>query len=191
QPQAALLASLPADHVLRTLRPGPRCEAGRQWSWDGVHFRVLHPPTEAWLAPSRPNTLSCVLHVSNGRSAALLPGDIEKAQEATLAADPDAVRADLLLVPHHGSKTSSSPALLAAVRPWVAVVQAGYRNRFGHPAAEVVERYRLLGIRLEASFGCGAASWRSERPAVVRCERTAAQRYWHHGAAAHPAPQGE
>ncbi|MGV3572313.1 MAG: DNA internalization-related competence protein ComEC/Rec2 [Ramlibacter sp.] len=191
QPQARLLASLEDAHELRALRPGPRCEAGQHWTWDGVEFTVLHPGAAAWLAPARPNTLSCVLRIANARAAALLPGDVEKAQEALLAAGPGGLRADLLLVPHHGSKTSSSAGFLAAVRPSVALVQAGYRNRFGHPAAEVTERYRSLGIRLEASFQCGAATWTSARPATVRCERAAAPRYWHHGAGAQPAQQGE
>ncbi|MDB5753219.1 MAG: internalization-related competence protein ComEC/Rec2, partial [Ramlibacter sp.] len=180
QPRAALLSSLEAGHELRLLRPGPRCAAGQQWEWDGVRFRILHPAAAAYEAPARPNALSCVLHVSNGRSAALLPGDVEKAQEAVLVERPESLRADLLLVPHHGSSTSSSPSLLAAVQPAVALVQAGYRNRFGHPAAQVAERYRAAGVRLEASFQCGAATWRSERPGLVQCERAVSRRYWHH-----------
>jgi len=191
QPQAGLLASLEDGHQLRALRPGPRCRAGQQWTWDGVHFTVLHPGGDAWRVPAKPNTLSCVLRIANARTAALLPGDLEKAQEAALAANPGALRSDLLLVPHHGSKTSSSPAFLAAVRPAVALVQAGYRNRFGHPAAEVAERYRLAGVRLEASFQCGAATWKSALPTLVRCERTQARRYWHHGSDTQPTPQGE
>lgn len=182
QPRAALLSSLEDGHGLHVLRPGLRCAAGQHWDWDGVRFRILHPDAAAYDAAGKPNARSCVLHVGNGRGAALLPGDVEKAQEALLAGQPTALHADLLLVPHHGSKTSSSPPFLAAVQPAVAVVQAGYRNRFGHPAAEVVERYRAAGVRLEASFQCGAATWRSERPRMVRCERDAARRYWHHGA---------
>jgi competence protein ComEC len=180
QPRAALLSSREAGHERRLLRPGPRCAAGQQWEWDGVRFRILHPAAAAYEAPARPNALSCVLHVSNGRSAALLPGDVEKAQEAVLVERPESLRADLLLVPHHGSSTSSSPSLLAAVQPAVALVQAGYRNRFGHPAAQVAERYRAAGVRLEASFQCGAATWRSERPGLVQCERAVSRRYWHH-----------
>ncbi|RYZ05929.1 MAG: DNA internalization-related competence protein ComEC/Rec2 [Comamonadaceae bacterium] len=190
QPQATLLASLEATHPLLALRPGQRCVAGQQWDWDGVRFTILHPAAADYAGTPKPNAVSCVLRVANGRSAALLAGDVEKAQEATLAAQSADLRADLLLVPHHGSKTSSSPVFLAAVRPAVALVQAGYRNRFGHPAADVTERYRAQGVRLEASFQCGAASWRSVAPAAVRCERMAARRYWHHGDDV-AAPQGE
>ena len=84
-----------------------------------------------------------MLRISNGARTALLAGDIEQAQEARLAGSSGAaLQADVLLVPHHGSKTSSSDAFLDAVRPSLALVQAGYRNRFGHPAAPVLERYR-------------------------------------------------
>ncbi|HEY0822231.1 MAG TPA: competence protein ComEC, partial [Ramlibacter sp.] len=109
--------------------------------------------------------------------------DIERPQEALLAAGPQSLRAELLLVPHHGSRTSSSDAFLDAVRPAVAVAQAGYRNRFGHPAPEVVQRYAARGIALSASPRCGAFTWRSQAPAAVRCERQAFPRYWHHDAA--------
>jgi competence protein ComEC len=90
------------------------------------------------------------------------------------------LRADLLLVPHHGSKTSSTPAFLDAVQPRLALVQAGYRNRFGHPAAPVLARYGERNIRVIQSAGCGAARWSSADPEGVRCEREQAARYWHH-----------
>lgn len=90
------------------------------------------------------------------------------------------LQADLLLVPHHGSKTSSSQAFLAAVQPRTALVQAGYRNRFGHPAPEVLQRYRALGIQVIESPRCGAATWSSAAPAAVTCERDTARRYWQH-----------
>jgi competence protein ComEC len=93
------------------------------------------------------------------------------------------VRADVLLVPHHGSRTSSTAAFLDAVRPSLALVQAGYRNRFGHPAPDVVARYVQRGIALAASPACGAAAWDSRTPATVRCERRMQPRYWHHLAA--------
>jgi competence protein ComEC len=184
QPQARLLSSLEAGHPLQALRRPERCVAGQQWEWDGVRFEVLHPAASGYDVPARPNAMSCVLRVGNGRAHALLAGDIEKPQEAALAERPDAVRADLLLVPHHGSRTSSSAAFLDAVRPALAVAQAGYRNRFGHPAAEVVERYAARGIALRSSPACGALTWRSQAPGSVRCERAAAPRYWHHHAAA-------
>lgn len=181
QPQARLVSSLEAGHPLQAARAATRCEAGQAWAWDGVRFEVLHPAAADYRAGAKPNTVSCVLRISNGRRQVLLAGDIERAQEAALLAqDPGALRSDLLLVPHHGSKTSSSAAWLAAVQPTHALVQAGYRNRFGHPAAEVVRRYRDGNIALVESARCGAARWHSQRPEAVECERVLARRYWHH-----------
>jgi competence protein ComEC len=184
QPQAALLSSLETGHPLQALRASERCVAGRQWDWDGVRFEVLHPEPGDYATAARPNALSCVLRVGNGRVHGLLAGDIEKPQELRLAQGAAPLRAHWLLVPHHGSRTSSSDAFLAAVQPGLAVAQAGYRNRFGHPAAEVVQRYADRAIPLEASATCGALTWGSQAPGKVRCERRDAPRYWHHGVAA-------
>lgn len=182
QPQAVLLSSIEATHPLQALRPAQRCEAGQRWTWDGVSFEVLHPFDADYRSFTRPNAVSCVLRIGNGRATALLAGDIERLQEAALVARTaeEHLQADVLLVPHHGSKTSSSEALLDAVRPRIALVQAGYRNRFGHPAGEVVARYTERGVRLVESARCGAAHWVSERPAELACERERRARYWHH-----------
>jgi competence protein ComEC len=183
QPQADLWSSMEPDSLLPAVRPGQRCQAGQQWVWDGVRFDVLHPQGGAYDAPAKPNALSCVLRISSGDRAVLLAGDIEEAQEAQLVADGANLRADVLLVPHHGSKTSSSAAFLQAVQPTLALVQAGYRNRFGHPATVVVERYRRENILLIDSPHCGAfvwQSWRLEVPQNDACLRLREQRYWHH-----------
>lgn len=184
QPQARLLSSLEEGHPLQLLRPSQRCLAGQSWDWDGVHFELLHPSAQDYAGPARPNTLSCVLRVGNGRVHALLAGDLEKAQELRLVDAAASLRADWLLVPHHGSRTSSSEAFLDAVQPALAVAQAGYCNRFGHPAEAVVERYADRNVPLWTSPACGALTWSSREPAAVRCERRADPHYWHHGAAA-------
>ncbi len=185
QPQARVLSSIESDHPLQALRPAERCAAGQRWTWDGVAFEVLHPlDTDYPAGPGipRPNAISCVLRIGNGRVAVVLAGDIERAQELALVgrSDPGALRADLLLAPHHGSRTSSSDELLAAVRPRLAVVQAGYRNRFGHPAAEVSARYADHGIEVADSPHCGAARWESRAAGQVSCERQSQRRYWQH-----------
>jgi competence protein ComEC len=180
QPRAALLTSLESGHELLAQRKSQRCIAGQAWAWDGVHFEVLHPQPADYDRARRSNALSCVLRISNGTRAALLAGDIEKAQEAQLVAAGASLKADWLLVPHHGSKTSSTPGFLDAVAPQVAVFQAGYRNRFGHPAREVLERYAERNIQVLDSPRCGAARWHSTEPARIRCERQEQPRYWHH-----------
>jgi competence protein ComEC len=129
--------------------------------------------------------MSCVLRVQDaGGRSVLLAGDLEAAQErALVAALGDRLRSDVLMVPHHGSKTSSTPQWLDAVAPATAFVQAGYRSRFGHPADEVLARYAARGIGVERSDRCGAWTWRSGDGAADagHCERRRARRYWHHG----------
>ncbi|HKX39620.1 MAG TPA: DNA internalization-related competence protein ComEC/Rec2, partial [Burkholderiaceae bacterium] len=204
-PVDELLSSLEAEHPLlalaasssngRTSTTTTRCVAGQAWDWDGVHFELLWPPDDAYARTWKSNAMSCVLRVSasatggdgSGRSA-LLTGDIERDQEAQLLLRvPEALRSEVLIVPHHGSRTSSTAAFLDAVRPRVAVFQAGYRNRFGHPAPDVLERYRERGIRRVASPACGAWRWLangraddpSDGPDGV-CLRDAERRYWQH-----------
>jgi competence protein ComEC len=180
QPQAALLSSIGKDHELQSLRPATRCEAGQHWEWDGVRFDVVHPASQDYEHAGKPNAVSCVLRVAGARAAALLTGDIEEPQEAGLLARGAELEADVLIVPHHGSKTSSSDAFLDAVRAKFAVIQAGYRNRFGHPAAPVVERLRVHGLVLFDSPRCGAATWKSWEPAHMECLRESQPHYWQH-----------
>ncbi len=180
QPQAALLSSIEDGHTLQAQRPATRCSAGQRWQWDGVAFEVLHPQAADYATANKTNALSCVLRISNVAHSALLAGDIEQAQEARLTALGAPLKADVLLVPHHGSKTSSSPAFLDAVQPRFAMVQAGYRNRFGHPAASVLARYQERGISVADSPHCGAMRWSSAQPAALHCQREAAPHYWAH-----------
>ena len=182
QPQTDVLSSVPADHALSAQRRLQRCEAGQHWEWDGVDFDILHPQAADYAQPQTTNAMSCVLRVSNGVQTVLLAGDIGQAQERELVQSLAPLRADVLLVPHHGSKTSSSPEFLQAVAPRWALVQSGYRNRYGHPAPPVLARYRDAGIRVINSPQCGAWRWQSAQAQNAECERTIKQRYWHHRA---------
>jgi competence protein ComEC len=175
-----LLSSLAPDHELLRTRAEPlACRAGQRWQWDGVRFEILHPSDDDAARLRKPNALSCVLHVQGEHAAALLVGDLEAAQEAALV-ERASIRADWLLVPHHGSRTSSSAALLDAVQPRWAVVQAAYRNRFGHPASDVMARYQARNIKVVQSSRCGAATWRSDEPQSMDCLRQQVPRYWQH-----------
>ena len=183
QPQAQLISSIEDSHELQSLRKSTRCVAGQHWRWDGVDFEVLHPVLADYTAAAKSNAMSCVLRISNGAQTALLAGDLEAPQELRLVNDPlvtNKLPANFLLMPHHGSKTSSSAVFLDAVKPQFALAQAGYRNRFGHPVATVLERYRERGIQIVKSPTCGAAMWRSAQPAEVLCQRQSGARYWHH-----------
>ena len=189
-----LHSSLEAGHPLRALavkRGGAdvRCSAGQSWVWDGVRFEVLRPEIADYERTLKTNAMSCVLRVSepgDGGHSVLLTGDIEREQEAALVAmHGERLRSDVLIVPHHGSRTSSTGAFLDAVAPKLAVFQAGYRNRFGHPAPDVLARYRERGIAIVTSPRCGAWQWRggAAAPADAVCQRDAVRRYWHHRSA--------
>lgn len=194
-PKADLLSSLEEGHPLTKLRSLTPCLAGQKWTWDGVTFEILHPVEADYAAKVSPNSLSCVLRVdasqgadlSNARherlestGSALLVGDIEAAQEVALLNRADLQPVDVLLVPHHGSKTSSTSAFIESAKPRWAVVQAGYRNRYGHPAQQVVQRYESLGVAWVSTPNCGAAHWQSARPDELLCERDSNKRYWHY-----------
>ncbi|MGN6729243.1 MAG: DNA internalization-related competence protein ComEC/Rec2 [Rhodanobacteraceae bacterium] len=184
----AVLAAFPATAALggepdRGDIPLRQCEAGQHWTWDGVDFRVLSPKPPVQV---RGNDAGCVLLVSGAGGELLLPADttakVEPAiAEAVVASagvhDPPRV----LVVPHHGSKTSSSEDYLRALHPRFAIASAGYRNRFRHPAAVIVARYEQLGIPLSTTADTGAvriAFPADAPPRIVSEERSKQARYW-------------
>jgi len=122
-----------------------------------------------------------VLRVALGPHRLLLTGDLPAREEAEMAARESNLGADWIAVPHHGSRTSSSEALLDAVRPAWASVQAGYRNRFGHPDAQVLGRYLARGVHVVRSDESGMAQWRFRSDGKVELHRWRASmhRYWH------------
>ena len=171
----ALASSLPAAHPSHALASASaRCAAGQAWRWDGVGFEFLHPRT---ISPRR-NNMSCVLRVSTDGGAMLLTGDIERVAEMQLIDSTFNLKSEVLLVPHHGSRTSSSAEFIAAVAPHWAVVPAGYRNRFGHPNAEVLERYRDAGAEILRTDRDGAIRIVMGGDILVSGERAQRSRYW-------------
>ncbi|MDH0867964.1 DNA internalization-related competence protein ComEC/Rec2 [Mitsuaria sp. GD03876] len=185
---ASLLQAMPVARRLGAVPDGEACRRGQRWTWDGVRFEVLSPigdePRDAMgdARAMKRNARSCVLRVEAAGRRLLLTGDIESPQEAWLVREEgvDGLRAEVLVVPHHGSRTSSSPAFVRAVSPRVAAVQSGYLNRFGHPRPEVVARYAEAGALVLNSVDCGAWRWRSDRatPPSAACERAIRRRYW-------------
>ena len=157
-----------------------RCEAGQRWDWDGVAFEMLQPSAASYAdAALKPNGRSCTLRISARGRAILLAADIEAAQEAALLRSaPDSLRADVLLAPHHGSGTSSTPAFLAAVNPSIGVFQVGHRNRYRHPKKEVFERYGQLGIRRLRTDESGAIQFEFGETIAFSEYRRERCRYW-------------
>lgn len=172
-----LLSSLAASHPLNALAPQVRrCSANDAWQWDGVRFELLHPTADA--ASGRRNNMSCVLRVAAGSRSVLITGDIERGAEAQMLALGRAPKTDVLLVPHHGSRTSSTPDFIAAVAPSWAIIPVGYRSRFGHPNPEVLERYRAAGARLVRTDLDGAVSINLGENFALETERHRRGRYW-------------
>jgi competence protein ComEC len=142
-----------------------------------VRFEFLHPAPDAVFA--RRNDLSCVLRIATAGGSMILTGDIERSSEGTLSQKESSLKSDVLLVPHHGSRTSSTAAFIAAVSPRWAVVPVGYRNRFGHPNREVMERYRDAGADIVRTDLSGAVRVHlGARDAQVTTERARQARYW-------------
>ncbi len=175
-----LWSSLDATHpLLQSVSARVPCRAGVAWEWDGVHFEMLHPDMSAYARRTRANSRSCVLRITSAYGVALLTGDIEAVDENALLANGSILAADVLLAPHHGSKTSSTVAFLDAVRAQHVLVAAGYRNRFGHPHPQVLERYEASGARVWRTDLDGAISLRLDSDEmVVRGYRFQAPRYW-------------
>jgi competence protein ComEC len=179
---ARLVSALPrADAIHGLVEHSVPCVAGQRWTWDGVEFAMLHPPIGRDDAVKRKeNDWSCVLRVASAGGSALIAADAEaRSEREMLARDRAALRSDVLVVPHHGSRTSSTPPFVEAVAPREAIFTVGYRNRFHHPNAQVLGRYVQRG----------ATVWRSDRDGALRIvlpdaapahvQRVApAMRYW-------------
>ncbi len=154
-----LLSALPVDDPLLWLvADARRCLAGETWRWDGVDFVVLHPGEAAYAADKRrENDRSCVMKVSAAGGSLLLAADAEtRAEREMLARDAPALRSDVVVIGHHGSRSSSTPAFVDAVAPAIGVLSVGYRNRFRHPSGIVVARYRAHGTSLRRTDDEGA-----------------------------------
>jgi competence protein ComEC len=159
------------------------CLKDATWNWDGVTFRFLHPPRDF---PYLDNDSGCVLRISGPGWAALLPADIEAVIEDRLVREhPELLRADLLVVPHHGSKTSSTAAFIQAVHPALALIAVGQGDRFGLPKPAIVQRYVDQGVLLEDSASDGLVRVRLDAGGAHVVERTRERllRFWHEPAA--------
>lgn len=176
-----LLSEFPVRRVLSSVAfelPGAEyCVEGQRWIWDGVRFEILHPQTER---PVPHNNSSCVLKISGAHGTVLLTGDIEAVAESSLLRRyGSGLESDVLLVPHQGSATSSTPAFIDQVDPSWAVVSAGYVNQYGHPHPEVMTRYRERGIKTINTAAAGAVIVRLGTDGIeVRGWREARPRYW-------------
>jgi competence protein ComEC len=195
-PVDVMLTSLPdLDPLVVQANPSARCVAGQRWEWDGVRFEVLHPSRASYGDPAvKDNDSGCVLRVEAPGGRVLLPADIERrSEDELLTVLPDRLRADLLVAPHHGSRTSSTPAFVRAVEPRLVVFPVGYRNRLGHPHREVLQRYEHAGARTYRTDRDGAVivSIRADGTTTVTPWRAVYRRYWQTPITGDPVPDPE
>jgi competence protein ComEC len=187
-----LMGTLPEWHFLisradELKMPALPCRAGQEWIWDGVLFKVWHPDSEMSFASSlhlgKPNAMSCVIEVIGQGYSFWLTGDVEKGGEASIAREyvlADDVKS-ILLMPHHGSNTSSTSVFIDAIQPSWAIVQAGYRNRYRHPTTRVMQRYVEREIPTLETIHTGAQIWNFKKDGMnMNFWRKQQKRVWHH-----------
>jgi competence protein ComEC len=164
------------DHVHKV-----SCSRGQKWRWDQVDFEILHPDKDY----KKSNNQSCVLKISNGKANVLITADIESKIEAEMIKfHTEKLKSDVMIIPHHGSKTSSSINFINAVKPDYAIVSSGYKNKFKHPRPEVIRRYQSSGIKTYNTAELGTVLLKLNKTVGIRppaSYRTKASHYWNHG----------
>ncbi len=181
-PVQRILSSLPHHHSLQSqgVHHGP-CRAGESWYWDNVHFELLHP-SEADIANGhgKTNASSCVLKITSTHGSVMLPSDIGAVEELELLhRQPDKLKANVMIAPHHGSNTSSTMAFIKQVDPELTVFTVGYLNRYGHPRKHIVERYCQMGSQVLRTDQHGAVLLRfSSQQWSFEHWRQLHRRYW-------------
>ena len=174
------IGAMVANGPVASHRPDLQCTAGRRWDWDGVSFEVLYPFDDR---PGFDNAHSCVVRIEGSGGSVLLTGDLERGGERALVArSPHQLASDVLVVPHHGSTTSSTRQFIDSVSPSIALFSASEHGRFRLPHPDVVSRYAQAGIATYSTSRCGAVTIEfpaSAEPHVTRLEREHRRRYWH------------
>ncbi|MDD5460494.1 MAG: DNA internalization-related competence protein ComEC/Rec2 [Methylococcales bacterium] len=179
---ASLMRGIPTERVLTSVPQQLSkylpvgCEAGQSWLWDDVRFTILSP-TQVLASE---NDSSCVLKIQSEYGVVLLTGDIEEASESRLVKNyGESLKANVLVAPHHGSKTSSTAGFLQAIQPEYVLISAGYRNQFGHPHNDVLLRYQQIGAKWLNSADSGAITVSIlDNARAVKSLRNAESKYW-------------
>ncbi|MBU6509543.1 MAG: DNA internalization-related competence protein ComEC/Rec2 [Gammaproteobacteria bacterium] len=156
-----------------------RCVRGQSWEWDGVRFEILSPAVDG---PSDGNDASCVLQISGAGGNALLVGDLMRSgEQRLLQLDLPRLGSDVLVVAHHGSRSSSSAEFIEAVAPRFALFAMGYRNRWNFPSKQVLQAYREAGAGLLDTVSSGTLEmrlWPAQEPVVQSRWRLDHAHFW-------------
>jgi competence protein ComEC len=181
----ALLGGIPVSNIFlgepaRDLgRGADACFAGHAWRADGIDYRFLHPSQDSLRDG---NNSSCVLSIAAGAHSVLLTGDIEAPAEGQILARSAALSSDIVVIPHHGSLTSSSPAFVNRVRPGLAIASAGFANRWGFPRERVIRRWEGIGAGVLDTATQGGISLQVcalSGISHLQGQRQIQRRFWH------------
>ncbi len=184
---SGLLENIDVENTLASYQTNSQasmlCQAGLRWQWESVRFSVLSPASADAAASKADNDQSCVLRIDTAGASILLTGDISRDVERKLLSSLQPLNADILLMPHHGSKSSSSAEFIAAVAPQYAIASAGYKNRFNHPDASVVARYSNAGVTQLNTASSGAIKFdvplcKNQALSQPQEYRSKSNRYW-------------
>lgn len=181
-PVRKVISSLPDDSPLIDPLLNTPCHTGQSWQWDDVVFEMIFPDADSYLNPRiKDNDRSCVLRITSRFGRILIAGDIERGAENILLGSEYSVKSDVLIAPHHGSKTSSTLAFVEEVNPRAVVFTMGYLNRFRHPHPAVLQRYEKIGSKIYRSDQDGAVilDFASDSEIEITRWRQQARRYWH------------
>lgn len=175
-PVGQVMSSVP--RILRDQRDSI-CIAGQQWHWDGVSFHVLQPAPFEYEQQLRDNNRSCVLQITTPTQQVLLTGDIEApAEHRLLARYGEKLRSSVLVIPHHGSRTSSTSEFLQTVNPKLALIPAGWHNRFHFPTNSVMARLQAQHIRIQNTASSGTIQIDAGETLRIHTYRARHRRYW-------------
>lgn len=181
---AALLKHFPVSAIKTSvpekfpLNQASYCLRGQSWEWDHIHFEFLYPTQEKLHLG---NNSSCVLRITNHNKSILLTGDIEKlAEQELINSIPDQLAANILIAPHHGSKTSAVEGFLRTVSPDYVLFPIGYRNRYHFPHNSVLQKYTDLGTKQINTASAGAIQFSIEKDAlsIPKLYRVSHHHYW-------------
>lgn len=190
-PVSWLASSLPQNALQDKEIKHMRCFSGQRWTWDGVDFEMLYPLPDAYVDDTfSDNNRSCVLKITSLAGSLLLTGDIEQQAELALLqqqnhfASRDFLKSDVVVAPHHGSKTSSGADFVQKVKPGLTIFTAGYLNRFRHPRPEIIKRYegvrsRILRTDFHGAITLDFVADQANASFVTTSWRAQNRRYWH------------
>jgi len=179
-----LLTELDVSRIMTSVpemfvgRGAEMCEEDIEWLWDGVLFEIISPSKFNLFEG---NNASCVLKISSINGSVLLPGDIEKNMEQSLLQyKKGSLKSDILIAPHHGSRTSSTIAFIKAVNPRYVLFPVGYKNRFGFPKSDVVNRYDQQKVKSydTAKNGAVIVNFLEGRPLTFSGYRQQSAKFW-------------